>query len=693
MDKITKEHLYKKAFVYIRQSTMEQVENNLESQRIQYGLRERAIHLGWVDVEVIDDDLGRSGSGNVRWDGFERLCHHVCIGEVGAIFCIEASRLARNGREWHTLIELCAIVHTLIIDHDGIYDPRVLNDRLLLGMKGTFSEMELSLFRQRSQMALREKSMRGDLFTTVPVGYQRVGKDGLEKDPDRRVVEAILLVFKKFRELGSARQTLLWFRQEGVELPRLEYGTEGWKMVWRLPIYGMILKILTNPIYAGAYAYGRTQSRISIEGGRKRVTRGHRKEMKDWEVLILGHHAGYISWEEFQFNQETLTQNANQKGLMVRRAVNRGTALLAGLLRCGHCGRKLHVGYSGTTGNVIRYYCRGAHINHGSNRCISFGGLRVDQVISTTVLEVLTPLGIKAAIMAAANRGREQMELIRHKELSLQQAEYEATRSGRQYNAVEPENRLVASELERRWNEALAKVETIKAELRVMKEITPMMLSSEEEARIYELGQNISTLWNHPSGDVGIKKRILRILLIEIIVKVNPSSGIIHLILHWQGGDHTQIFVTKNRYGHHRYRTDIDTIELIRGLARCLPDKMIASQLNRMGRKTGKGHTWTESSVRTTRSYHKIPVYVEGERQNRGEMTMDKAASLLKISQSSMRRLILRRIIPAKQLCPGAPWIIKKTDLEKQEVQQWALMLRKGRIVIPQPESCGLLFQ
>jgi excisionase family DNA binding protein len=693
MDKITKGHLQRKAFVYIRQSTMEQVEGNAESQRIQYGLKERALRLGWTEVEVIDDDLGRSGSGSVKRAGFERLCHHVCLGDVGAILCIEASRLARNGREWHTLTELCGIVHTLIIDHDGIYDPRLLNDRLLLGMKGTFSEMELSLLRQRSHMALREKSQRGELFTTVPIGYLRVGKDGIEKDPDRRVAEAIQLVFRKFREFHSARQTLLWFRQEKVELPRLEYAPEGCTTVWRLPVYHAILKILSNPIYAGAYAYGRTQSRVSIENGRKRMTRGHRKEMKDWEVLILGHHEGYISWEEFQDNQGILAQNTNQKALMVRGSVNRGTALLAGLLRCGQCGRKLHVGYSGARGNVVRYYCRGAHINHGSGRCISFGGLRVDHAVSAAVLEVLTPLGIEAAIRAATTKGGEQKEVIRQKELSLEQVQYEAARIGRQYNAVEPENRLVASELERRWNEVLSKVEAMKDELRSLREAHPISLSPEEEAEIHELGHNLPGLWNHPSGDVSIKKRILRTLLVEIVVKVQASPGVIELILHWQGGDHTQVVVTKNLYGHHRYCTNGDTIELIRGLARCLPDKLIASLLNRMGRKTGKGHSWIESRVRATRSYYEIPVYVEGERQSRGEMTLNEAARLLEINRSSMRRLIARGIIPATQLCAGAPWIIKKNELEKPEVQQWVVKLQKGCPMNPWSESYGLFVQ
>ena len=443
MTRITPDHLARGAFVYVRQSTNDQVLNNHESRRRQYGLADRARALGWADVEVIDDDLGRSGSGIAR-PGFEKLLAAICEGRVGAVVSIEASRLARNGRDWHTLLEFCGLVGTLIVDEDGVYDPRHPNDRLLLGMKGTMSEMELSLFRQRSLEALKQKARRGELFLTVAIGYVKTAHDRIEKDPDRRVQEAIALVFAKFAELQTVRQVHLWMRQQRMPLPAIEYGPDGRKVVWKLPVYNTVHHMLTNPIYAGAYAFGRTGSRITIEAGRKRIVRGFRKDRSAWEVLIRDHHEGYIGWAEFERNQRLITDNANGKSFMSRGSIRRGEALLAGLLRCGHCGRKLHVAYSGENGSSGRYHCRGGQFNHGGDRCISFGGMRIDRAVGAEVIERLQPLGIEAAIGAMEARRAENAEKQRQIELALEQARYEAARARRQYDAVDPENRLVA---------------------------------------------------------------------------------------------------------------------------------------------------------------------------------------------------------------------------------------------------------
>src|SRR6185437_2167717 len=447
MSKITHEHLGRQAIVYIRQSTVDQVANNLESKRRQYALADRARQLGWSDVAIIDDDLGRSGGGIAR-PGFEKLLAAICEGRVGAVVSIEASRLARNGRDWHTLLEFCGLVGTLIADEDGVYDPRQPNDRLLLGMKGTMSEMELSVLRQRSLEALKQKARRGELFMTVAIGYVRVSHNRIEKDPDRRVGEAIALVFAKFTEMQSVRQVHLWLRHERMPLPAVVYGTEGRRIEWKLPVYNTVLHILTNPIYAGAYAFGRTGSRVSIEAGRKKVVRGFKKERNDWEVLIPNHHEGYLSWADYERNLSLIADNANGKNPMSRGALRRGEALLAGLLRCGHCGRKLHVAYSGKDGNTGRYHCQGGFINHGGDRCISFGGMRIDREVGTEVIERLQPLGIEAALAAQAVRSRASEDKRQQVELALEQARYEVSHARRQYDAVDPDNRLVAAELE-----------------------------------------------------------------------------------------------------------------------------------------------------------------------------------------------------------------------------------------------------
>src|ERR1700741_4507708 len=434
MSKITSEHFARSAIVYIRQSTADQLVHNQESQRRQYGLADRARQLGWVSVEVIDDDLGRSGSGVSR-PGFERLLAAICEGRVGAVLAIEASRLARNGRDWHTLIEFCGLVGTILVDEDGIYDPRHPNDRLLLGMKGTMSELELSLFRQRSHEALKQKARRGALFLGVAAGYVKTGRDRIEMDPDQRVQDALRLVFTKFTELQSVRQVHVWLRDEGISLPvACHRAAEGRSIAWRLPLYNTVHNILTNPIHAGAYAFGRTMSRVSVEDGRKRVKRGLRRPQSEWGVLLEDQHEGYITWSEFERNQRVIANNATGKGSAVAGAVRRGELLLAGLLTCGHCGRKMYVGYGGKAG---RYYCHGALVNHGTERCISFGGLRADDAVGTEVLRVLKPLGINAAVRALEAQTSETSAAQRQLDMALQQARFSAAHARRQYDAVD----------------------------------------------------------------------------------------------------------------------------------------------------------------------------------------------------------------------------------------------------------------
>lgn len=673
MTKITPDHLARGAYVYVRQSTAGQLMRNHESRRRQYGLADRARRLGWSDVVVIDDDLGRSGSGVAR-PGFEKLLAAICEGRVGAVLSIEASRLARNGRDWHTLLEFCGLVGTLIVDEDGTYDPRHPNDRLLLGMKGTMSEMELSLLRQRSVEALRQKARRGELFLTVAVGYLKVRHDRIEKDPDRRVQEALHLVFRKFAEFQSIRQVHLWLRQESIVLPAVGYGAEGRQIHWKLPVYNTIHHILTNPIYAGAYVFGRTGSRVTIEDGRKRVVRGFKKEPKEWEVLIVDHHEGYLSWAEFERNQRLIADNANSKGLMVRGAVRRGESLLAGMLRCGHCGRKLHVGYSGTNGVVGRYHCRGAYLNHGGDRCISFGSLRVDQAVASEVLRLLRPLGVEAAIKAIEARDMETEEKRRQTELALEQARYEARRARGQYDAVDPDNRLVAAELERRWNERLLAVRHLEDRLADVDRRRQAPMTPEERAKLMTLGADLERAWHHPAATAATRKRILRAVVNEIVARVEGDE--INLVIHWQGGDHTQLKVRKNKTGRHRWALGGETADLIRALSRLMPDKAIAALLNRAGKRTGRGNTWTEARVRTFRNDHRIAVYRDGERAERGELTLAEAAARLSTSKMTVLRLIRSGVLPARQICKGAPWVIEAQALAEPGI---AAVLRSGR--------------
>lgn len=689
MSKIAADHLTRGAYVYIRQSTVDQLIHNQESRRRQYGLAERARQLGWSDVVVIDDDLGRSGSGIAR-PGFERLLAAICEDRVGAVLSIEASRLARNGRDWHTLLEFCGLVGTLIVDEDGVYDPRHPNDRLLLGMKGTMSEMELSILRQRSFEALKQKARRGELFLTVAVGYVKVRHDRIEKDPDRRVQEALQGVFRKFAEFQSIRQVHLWLRQEKIVLPAVNYSAEGRQIDWKLPVYNTIHHILTNPIYGGSYAFGRTGSRVRIENGRKRVVRGFKKQRQEWEVLLVDHHEGYLSWAEFERNQRLIADNANSKGLMARGAVRRGETLLAGMLRCGHCGRKLHVAYSGTNGDVGRYNCQGAHLNHGGNRCISFGSLRVDQAVGSEVLRLLQPLGVEAAIKAIASREAETSEKRRQTELALEQARYEVTRASRQYDAVDPDNRLVAAELERRWNERLLSVRQIEDQLDALDGRRQPPMTPEERAGLMALGADIERAWHHPAATAVTRKRILRAVLNEIVARVEGDQ--IDLVIHWQGGDHTNLKVRKNKIGQTRWAIEGDTADLIRALSRLMPDWSIAAVLNRACKRTGRGNTWTEARVRTFRSDHGIAVYRDGERAERGELSLEEAAAALATSKMTVLRLIRSGVVRASQICKGAPWVIERRALDEPAVVA-AVRSRRHRPVTANSDQKLLDFQ
>ena len=685
MTKIAAEHLARSACVYIRQSTADQLIHNQESQRRQYALADRAKNLGWSVVDIIDDDLGRSGGGFAR-PGFERLLASICEGGVGAVFAIEASRLARNGRDWHTLIEFCGLVGTIIVDEDGTYDPRHPNDRLLLGMKGTMSELELSLFRQRSHEALKQKARRGALILGVAAGYVKVGRDHIEMNPDRRVQEALKLVFTKFAEFQSVRQVHIWLREEGIEMPVKSRQGEAQGVVWRLPAYNIVHNILTNPVYAGAYAFGRTTTKVRVEGGRKIVRRGVPLPMAEWEVLIKDHHAAYITWDAFERNLKVIANNATgMRSAVARGAARQGELLLSGLLRCGHCGRKLHVHYSGKLG---RYNCYGARMNHGTERCISVSGLSIDAAITKEVLQVLRPLGIDAVINAIEATSSETTAAERQLELSLQQARYEVDLARRQYDAVDPDNRLVASELERRWNDALKAIARIESEIANAIARRPPPLGEPERQQLMTLGADIERAWSHPAATAAARKRILRTALSEIIVR--RDGALIHAVLHWQGGYHTELQIKQrlNAAGRHNPRIPDDTIALVSELARLMPDRQIARLLNRTGVETGHGNAWTKQRVRGFRNHHEIARHREGEWDERGEITLEAAAEIIGVCKMTALRMLRRGDIKGRQACPGAPWVIRADDLADFTGNN-----RSTSPVTPNPEQSGFEFQ
>jgi len=686
--KLTPDRLSREAIVYIRQSTPTQVLHHQESQRRQYGLAQRARELGFHRITVIDQDLGRTASGFVERQGFQRLVAHVCGGEVGAVLCIEASRLARNGRDWHHLIELCGMVGAVLIDPDGIYDPSLLNDRMLLGLKGQMSEYEWSLIRQRSLEAIHQKARRGELRIPIPIGFTWTADGRIEKDPDQRVQQAIDLVFRKMTELGSMRQVLIWLREEQVCLPAAAPGGGiPSAVIWKLPRYITIRGILTNPVYAGAYAFGKTETRTHVVDGRARKSSGHPKPRAAWMVLIRDHHPGYLSWEQFERNRVMTRANTHRQSGVEPQAGRGGQALLSGLLRCRRCGRMLYVAYSGPHGVVVRYECRGDRLETCTGRCISFGGLRVDAGVSAEVLRAIEGHAIDAALNAAEQM-REQRHQVRQTiELEIQQARYEVRLAARRYEAVDPDQRLVAAELEARWNVVLQKVHDLEQKLEGFDQDTNVVPLPDREV-LMSVAQDLPALWNDPSTDMRRKQRIVRILMQEIVADVDETNQEMVLLIHWAGGRHSELRLKKSQTGKHRNCTDLQAIEVIRKMAGKFSDEQIAATLNRLRLRTGCDNAWNEKRVYAVRHHHQLPAFDPDDVTHRGDVTLKEAALRLNLSPPSVRKMIDAKILPGLQVVECAPWQIPVDALDTEVVRREAANLR-NRVKARVPRSEG----
>jgi hypothetical protein len=463
-------------------------------------------------------------------------------------------------------------------------------------------------------------------------------------------------------------------------VPQTKPGTAGQEVIWKLPSSGRIRQMLKNPCYAGAFAYGKTAARTRIEEGRARLSSRYRKPQNELKVLLIGHHPGYISWEEYLENQQRLEANVASYEGEGSGAAKLGAAMLSGLLRCGRCGRKLQVVYSGTSGRVPRYVCRGDRGDRESSRCLTVGSLRLDRAVVQSVLTAIQPAGIEAAVKLSECTQIEDEEKRKALELALERARYEEKRARRQFDAVEPENRLVASELEARWNAALAQVAEAETRLTATgKKAEPM--SERQKEQLTALSEDLITLWNHPETPVQLKKRILRTVLTEIIIDNEADSASHRLRVHWAGGVHTDLHVECNKPGQHRHSADRSVIDLVSELAKICQDKTIAAILNRLGYKTGQEKTWNASRVAGLRGYHKIAPF---QKQDDGWVTQEEAARELQVSNTVVKRLIRERVLPAKQVVKCAPWIIERKDLLLPAVQAQVQAARRGGHRLPQ---------
>jgi DNA invertase Pin-like site-specific DNA recombinase/transposase-like protein len=667
--KVTASHLARAALVYVRQSTLSQVERNRESTARQYDLAARATKLGWPAraVRVIDDDLGVSGASVSGRTGFAELAAQVGLGEVGIVLALEVSRLARNNSDWYKLLDLAGMTDTLIADADGVYHPALFNDRLLLGMKGTMSEAELHILRARLDGGIRNKAARGELRRGLPVGLIWAD-EGIELHPDEAVSGVLAAIFEHFATAGSVRATWLWLREQGLRFPLQPAAyVKGSDIVWVEPTYHAVHNVLTHPAYAGAYVFGRTRMQRYVGDDGALRTRRRRLPRGEWEVLIENHHPGFIDWQTYQSNQARIGQNirpmAHEPGTG---AVREGCALLQGLATCGTCGRKLAVYYDGPHKATPGYYCTGTGqlVEGRDTRHMRVGGAAIDTAVAHAFMAALAPMALRACLVAAETLEHGHDGALEQWRRQVETARYQAARAERHYRAVDPDNRLVARGLEADWEHALADLAAAQSTLARHESARPKNLTEAERTAIASLGDNLDAVWSAPSTTDKDRKQLLHTLLDEVNITIerDRAGGRGSLVLRWKGGAISELSVPIKR-SPPEIRTDEDTVELVRRLAVHYPDATIAGILNRQGRRSATGLTFTGGRVQGLRHHWHIACYQPSDEQPGGELlTVADAAAELGLAPSTLHRWLMDGFIAGEQLTPGAPWRIRMND-------------------------------
>jgi len=664
-EKLTVSQLRRAAFVYVRQSSQAQLERNVESTARQYALVARAVELGFARdrVVVIDEDLGVSGSGLTERSGFARLTAEVALGHAGLVLGLEVSRLARNNVDWYRLLDLCGVTDTLIGDADGLYHPGSFNDRLLLGLKGTMSEAELHVLRSRLQGGIRNKAKRGELRRGLPVGLVWGEEDGeVLLHPDEAIRGAIATIFERFAELGSVRQVWLWMRSERVRFPQQRFPHS--EIEWVTPTYHQVHSVLENPVYAGAYAFGKTRRERYIDEQGQPRTRLRRLPQADWDVLIWDHHPGYIDKATFDTNRERIAGNTRPRAHEPGGAVREGAALLQGIAVCGRCGRKLKVHYQGRRGHQSpAYHCPNSVLVEGRGQwCLRVGGAQIDEAVAGALLAALTPAGVKAALAAAEALEHDHDAALSQWRLQVERAQYQADRAERRYRQVEPEHRLVARGLERDWEQALTALQAAQAELELRERQRPRTLTPSEREQLLSLGADLGRVWAAPTTSDRDRKQLLRCLIEEAILDVQRAGQRATITLRWRGGALTELAVPLPRH-QPTVRTDEGTIALLERLAAHYPDATIAGILNRQGRRSATGERFTQIIVGGLRRYRDIPTYQPPAQPPDGELLpVGKAADALGVAASTIHRWLQAGFIPGEQDTPGAPWRIRVND-------------------------------
>lgn len=632
--KIQAQHLNRLALVYIRQSTPKQVQFNQESTRRQYELAEKAHQFGWPQpmIKVIDDDLGLSGASSTHRVGFQHLVASISLGEVGLVLVTEVSRLSRLNSDWHRVIELCSVFQTLIADEDGIYDPRDPNDRLVLGLKGTLFAAELHILRARMHGSLLNKARHGELALRLPVGYRRQHDGTVTLDPDDQVRQTLQILFEQFTHLRSARAVQRYFYQHEINIPRLiQTGLDYGKLIWVKPTYQMIQQVLTSPVYAGVFVYGRCKTVVAP--GDPPIVKVHRLLMEEWDIAIPDIYPAYISYAQYVKNRQVLRDNMYNFKYKGRGAAREGRGLLQGLLFCGRCGRHMTPTYGS---DCLSYVCHREKLTYAAAQCQSFSMRYLDQAISDVFLQAVQPAQLETMLAALDVLEQERQSLDRQWQLRLERSRYQVQLAQRQYDAVDPDNRLVARELEKRWNDALGSLEELEQDYTAAQRIDLAPLAEADRQAVRDLATDLPALWSASTTTTADRKRLLRLVVQEVTLKADPEKRSASFTVMWSGGTTTTHQVTCPPMGWHCV-TDANLIARIRELATAYPDHQIAELLNVEDVRTRTGKEWTYGRVFSIRKQHHIPTScpldpVASTPRGDGLVSVKTAAQMLNIS-------------------------------------------------------------
>jgi excisionase family DNA binding protein len=667
-EKIQPLHFQRQALVYVRQSTFFQVRHHQESAHRQYNLRQRAEDLGWSaeQIVVVDEDQGRTGITTHARSGFAQLMSEVALGHVGIVLALETSRLARNNADWQRLVWFCSLTETLLADHEQVYDPSLLDDRMVLGLKGTISELEWHTIRKRMHEAARNKAQRGELEIALPAGLQ--WEDGrITLTTDKAIVAALRLVFEKFEELGTARQVALALLDAGVRLPR-RAAPHSSRIRWVEASAHSVYHILTQPQYAGAYVYGKRRTVRQIEPDGSVRSREVAVQREAWPVCLRDHHLGLIDWDQFERIQHQLRANMTQFTGDTRGPAREGAALLQGLAYCGKCGQRMAVAYTGRDRRFAQFHCRRDRDQRGFKfYCQVLGGRKIETAVVKLFLDAMQPAGLEAALQVVEVLVADYEQVAEHWRQRIERAEYEALRAQERYEAVDARNRLVAAELERRWNEALADVSRLRQESEERLSQAKQRLTKEEQHRVRNLAQDVTRIWNLSTTTNRDRKRLLRAALDRVVIL--SDERVVKIDVYWKGGEVSELQVPRQRRGDPVVTTDEEVVKLIRDLAEDgLDDTQIARVAGRQGLRTATGLPFNKRRVQSIRSQYGVPCGKKAVQSGEPEYNVQEAARQLSVSAETIYQWLASGLLVGRQAARGAPWRIVLDEQTRQRL-------------------------